>query len=79
MLVVDRYVYMSYKAFTETTRRRKKLVWLMKLSPQPTVVLYIKLPPEVAYDQKDDIPALEFLYRSEEGKQELLRNCPPIG
>lgn len=79
MLVVDRYVYMSYKAFTETIRRRKKLEWLIKPSPQPTVVFYIKLLLEVVYDRKGDIPALEFLYRSEEEKQELLRNCRQSG
>jgi thymidylate kinase len=47
------------------------------LFPQPTVVFYIKVPPELAYARKDDIPSLEFLYQSDEEKQELLKLLPP--
>jgi hypothetical protein len=36
-------------------------------------VFCIKVQPEVAYDRKDDIPWLEFLYRSEDEEQELLK------
>jgi thymidylate kinase len=53
------------------------VVWLLKLFPQPTVVFYIKVPPELAYARKEDIPSLEFLYRTDGEKQEILKELPP--
>lgn len=77
ILVVDRYFYdVVQELHGENTTSRRMVTWLMRLFPQPTVVFYIKVPPEVAYARKDDIPSLEFLYRSEEEKQKLLKELP---
>jgi dTMP kinase len=77
ILVVDRYVYDVIQGLSgDHAMSYKVVVWLMKLFPQPTVVFYIKVPPELAYARKDDIPSLEFLYRSDEEKQELLKLLP---
>jgi thymidylate kinase len=77
VLVVDRYVYDVIQGLHgQDTTSRRIVAWLTKLFPQPTVVFYIKVPPELAYARKDDIPSLEFLWRSEEEKQELLKDLP---
>jgi thymidylate kinase len=74
ILVVDRYVYdVIQELHGEDTRSRRMVTRLLQLFPQPTVVFYIKVPPEVAYARKDDIPSLEFLLRSDEEKQKMLR------
>jgi dTMP kinase len=74
ILIVDRYVYdVIQELHGEDTASRRMVTWLMRLFPQPTVIFYVKVPPEVAYARKDDIPSLEFLYRSEEEKQKLLK------
>jgi thymidylate kinase len=77
VLVVDRYFYdVVQELHGEGTASRRMVTWLMRLFPQPTVVFYIKVPPELAYVRKDDIPSLEFLQRSEEEKQKLLKELP---
>lgn len=74
ILVVDRYVYdVIQELHGEDTKSRRMVTWLMELFPQPTVVFYIKVPPEVAYARKDDIPSVEFLLRSDEEKQKMLK------
>lgn len=75
--IVDRYVFDVIQGLHggDTTSRRI-VTRLLKLFPQPTVVFYIRVPPEVAYARKDDIPSLEYLYRSDEEKQKLLKELP---
>lgn len=74
ILVIDRYVYdVIQELHGKDTASRRMVTWLMSLFPQPTVVFYIKVPPEVAFARKDDIPSLEFLLRSEDEKQKLLK------
>jgi len=76
ILIVDRYVYDVIQGLHGDRTSHKVIVWLMKLFPQPTVVFYIKVPPELAYARKDDIPSLEFLCRGDEEKQMLLKELP---
>jgi thymidylate kinase len=58
---------------SEGSKSHRFVVWLLKLFPEPTVVFYIKVPPELAFARKDDIPSLEILYERDEEKQALLK------
>jgi thymidylate kinase len=78
VVVTDRYVYDVIVGLHEAgSASHRIVVWLLNLFPRPTVVFYIKVPPELAYARKEDIPSLEFLYRTDEEKQALLKELPP--
>jgi len=78
IVVTDRYVYDVIADLHDAGSASHRIVaWLLKLFPRPTVVFYIKVPPELAYVRKDDIPSLEFLYRIDDKKQALLKELPP--
>jgi dTMP kinase len=75
VLIVDRYVYDVLQGLHKRdTLSRRIAVWLAKVFPEPTVIFYIKVPHELAFARKHDIPSLEFLQRSEEEKEKLLKN-----
>jgi thymidylate kinase len=77
VIIVDRYVYdVTQDLHGEGTTSHRMVARLLKQFPQPTVIFYIKVPLELAFARKDDIPSLEFLRRSEEEKQKLLRDLP---
>jgi dTMP kinase len=78
IVLTDRYVYdVIVGLHGAGSVSHGVVVWLLKLFPQPTVVFYIKVPPELAYARKEDIPSLEFLYRTDGEKQEILKELPP--
>lgn len=78
VLILDRYIYdVILGLHEEGSWSHRIVVWLLKLFPQPTVVFYIKVRPELAYTRKDDIASLEFLYQTGKEKQELLKELPP--
>jgi thymidylate kinase len=74
IVIADRYVYdVIFELHPDGSKSHRFVVWLFKLFPQPTIVFYIKVPPELAFARKDDIPSLEFLYERDEEKQRLLK------
>jgi thymidylate kinase len=74
IVIADRYVYdVILELHSEGSKSHRFVVWLLKLFPEPTIVFYIKVPPELAFSRKDDIPSLEFLYERDEEKQALLK------
>ena len=78
VLILDRYIYDVILGLHGVgSRSHRIVVLLLKLFPQPTVVFYIKVRPELAYTRKDDIPSLEFLYQTDKEKQKLLKELPP--
>ena len=74
IVIADRYVYdVILELHSDGSKSYRFVVWLLKLFPEPTIVFYIKVPPELAFARKDDIPSLEFLYERDEAKQRLLK------
>lgn len=74
IVIVDRYVYdVILGLHGAGSKSVRFLTWLLMRFPQPTVIFYIKVPPEIAFARKDDISSLEFLSRSDEEKQKLLK------
>jgi dTMP kinase len=74
IVIVDRYIYdVILGLHGADSKSFRFVVWLLMWFPQPTVIFYIKVPPEIAFARKDDIPSLEFLSRSDEEKQKLLK------
>jgi len=74
IVIADRYVYdLILELLSDGSKSYRFVVWLLKLFPEPTIVFYIKVPPELAFARKDDIPSLEFLYERDEAKQRLLK------
>jgi len=74
IVIADRYVYdVILELHSDASTSQRFGVWLLKLFPEPTIVFYIKVPPELAFARKDDIPSLEFLCERDEEKQRLLK------
>ncbi len=77
IVITDRYVYdVILELHSDDSTLYRLVVWLLKLFPEPTIVFYIKVPPELAFARKDDIPSLEFSCESEEEIQRLLKELP---
>jgi thymidylate kinase len=74
VVITDRYVYdVVLELHSDGSKSHRFVVWLLKLFPEPTIVFYIKVPPELAFARKDDIPSLEFLCERDEETQRLLK------
>jgi thymidylate kinase len=74
IVIVDRYVYDVILGLHGAGSKSFRFVtWLLMRFPQPTVIFYIKVPPEIAFARKNDISSLEFLNRSDEEKRNLLK------
>lgn len=77
IVLVDRYVYDAILALhADGSKSYRVVVWLFKLFPRPTIIFYVKVPPELAFARKDDVPSLEFLRRSDDEKRKLLAHLP---
>ena len=78
IVVADRYVYdvILDPSRSDGSKSYRFVVWLFKLFPQPAIIFYVKVPPELAFARKDDIPSLEFLRQSDEEKQKLIAQLP---
>jgi dTMP kinase len=77
IVVADRYVYdVILTLHADGSKSYRLVVWLFKLFPQPTIIFYVKVPPELAFARKDDIPSLEFLRRSDDEKRKLIAQLP---
>jgi len=74
VVITDRYVYdVVLELHSDGSKSHRFVVWLLKLFPEPTIVFYIKVPPELAFARKNDIPSLEFLCERDEETQRLLK------
>ena len=74
IVIVDRYVYdVILELHSDGSKSHRLLVWLLKLFPEPTIIFYIKVPTELAFARKDDIPSVEFLYERDEEEHRLLK------
>ncbi len=74
IVLADRYVYdVILELHSDGSKSHKLVVWLFKLFPEPNIVFYIKVPPELAFARKNDIPSMEFLCERDEEKQRLLK------
>ena len=77
IVLADRYVYDVILALhADGSKSYRLVVWLFKLFPRPTIIFYVKVPPELAFARKDDVPSLEFLRRSDDEKRKLLAQFP---
>jgi dTMP kinase len=77
IVIADRYVYdVILELHSDGSKLYRLVVWLLKLFPEPTIVFYIKVPPELAFARKDDIPSLEFSCESDDEIQRLLKELP---
>jgi dTMP kinase len=77
IVVADRYAYDVILALhADGSKSYRLVVWLFKLFPQPTIIFYVNVSPELAFARKDDIPSLEFLRRSDEEKRKLIAQLP---
>lgn len=77
IVLADRYVYDVILALhADGSTSYRLVVWLFKLFPRPTIIFYVKVPPELAFARKDDVPSLEFLRRSDDEKRKLLAQFP---
>jgi len=77
IVLADRYVYDVILALhADSSTSYRLVVWLFKLFPHPTIIFYVKVPPELAFARKNDVPSLEFLRRSDHEKRKLLAQLP---
>jgi len=76
IVIADRYVYDVILELHSDAKSYKYVAWLLRLFPEPTIVFFIKVPPELAFSRKDDIPSLEFSCESDEEIQKLLKEFP---
>jgi thymidylate kinase len=77
IVVADRYVYdVILTLHADGSKSYRFVVWLFKLFPQPTIIFYVNVPPELAFARKDDIPSLEFLRRSDGEKRRFIAQLP---
>jgi dTMP kinase len=76
IVVLDRYVYDVIAGLTRPDKRVSRvLMSLFKVFPPPSIVFFIRVPPEVAFERKDDIPSVEFLRNIEEKQLSVLAQC----
>lgn len=77
IVIADRYAYdVILELRSDGSKSHRLVVWLLKLFPEPTIVFYIKVPPELAFARKNDIPSLEFSCENDEEIQRLLKELP---
>ncbi len=76
IVIVDRYVYDVMAGLTRSDQPVNRLLFaLFKLFPRPSIVFFIHVPPEVAFQRKDDIPSVDFLNQVEQKNLTLLAKC----
>jgi dTMP kinase len=76
IVVLDRYTYDVLAGLVGPDRRVSRVLFaLFKVFPQPSIVFFIRIPPEVAYARKDDIPSVDFLRHVEQTILGILAAC----
>ena len=76
ILIVDRYVYDVMAGLAGPDKHVSRLLFaLFRLFPRPSIVFFISVPPEVAYERKDDIPSIDFLREVEQKNLNMLAAC----
>jgi thymidylate kinase len=75
VIVVDRYVFdVTSRLSTSGGESNSFVLKLFQLFPQPSVVLFIDVPPALAYERKDDVPSLEYLRERDAETRQLLKH-----
>ena len=73
IVVVDRYVYDVMAVLTGPEKQVSRFLFaLFNLFPRPSIIFFMSVPPEVAYDRKDDIASIDFLRHAEQKKLNML-------
>jgi thymidylate kinase len=75
IVVLDRYIYDVIAGLTRDKRVSRVILSLFKVFPPPSIVFFIRVPLEVAFRRKDDIPSIEFLRNIEETQLSILAQC----
>ena len=75
IVIVDRYVYDVMAGLEGDKQANRFLFALFKLFPRPSIVFFISVPPEVAYNRKDDITSIDFLRHAEQKNLNMLAEC----
>ena len=77
IVIADRYAYdVILEIRSDGSKSHRLVVWLLQLFPEPAIIFYIKVPPELAFARKNDIPSLEFSCENDEEIQRLLKELP---
>ena len=77
IVIADRYAYdVILELRSDGSKSHRLVVWLLTLFPEPAIIFYIKVPPELAFARKNDIPSLEFSCENDEEIQRLLKELP---
>jgi thymidylate kinase len=75
IVIVDRYVYDVMAGLEGDKQASRFLFALFRLFPRPSIVFFISVPPEVAYNRKDDITSIDFLRHAEQKNLNMLAEC----